>query len=146
MRKRIIKLILTAILLISLQTPGTSAAFKLPNQDSRELQFQDILLQFLLPYIHDKLAEVYSTELTVTPDVYPYFIDVTHVERVNGFRGYQLQITLDIIPTVGPHISVGEDLITFEISPIVGVKLMKAVHLKGPDKKDFPPNYLDLLK
>ncbi|BBH24833.1 hypothetical protein Back11_61780 [Paenibacillus baekrokdamisoli] len=33
-----------------------------------------------------------------------------------------------------------------EISPTVKVKLVDFKHLKGPDKKDFPPNYQDLLK
>ncbi|MFC3768342.1 DUF3888 domain-containing protein [Paenibacillus sp. GCM10012303] len=121
-------------------------AMSKPKQDSRELQFQDMLVLFLLPYMNEKLAEAYSRELKVAPDLYPYFVDVTHVERVNGFRGFNFLITLVATPTVGPHIPVGKDRFTFEISPRVKVKLKKFDHLQGPNKIDFPPNYQDLLK
>ncbi|WP_256758161.1 DUF3888 domain-containing protein [Cohnella sp. WQ 127256] len=144
--KFIIVLVLFIVLLVTWQTPCATAEIKKPVQDSRELQFQDMLVLFLLPYMNDKIAEVYSKVLNAAPELYPYFVDVIHVERVNGYRGYDFLITLDAIPTVGPHITVGEDLFTFEISPIVNVKLVKFEHVKGPNKEDFPPNYQDLLK
>lgn len=144
--KFIIVPIITFVLLVTWQTPSATALVKKPLKDSRELQFQDMLMLFLLPYMNVKLAEVYSKDLNTAPELFPYFVDVTHVERVNGFRGYDFLITLDAIPTVGPHIPVGEDLFTFKISPIVNVKLVKFEHLKGPNKKDFTPNYQDLIK
>lgn len=48
--------------------------------------------------------------------VYPYFVDVVKSQRMNEFRGFILQITLEVTPTVGPHISVGKDRITLEVS------------------------------
>ncbi|GLX71049.1 DUF3888 domain-containing protein [Paenibacillus glycanilyticus] len=117
-----------------------------PEQDSRELQLQDMLVLQLLPKMHDKLTEAYSDVLTGTPDIYPYYVDVIETERLNGFRGFDLRITLQAVPTVGPHIPVGEDRFTFQISPIVGVKLLEFKHLKGPKKEDFPPNYQDILR
>ncbi|WP_442601037.1 DUF3888 domain-containing protein [Paenibacillus sp. KN14-4R] len=130
---------------ITWQTAYGHAVMKKPDKDSEALQFQDMLMLFLLPHMNDKLTEVYSKVLYASPDLYPYFVDVKHVERVNGFRGFSFRITLDATPTVGPHIPVGEDLFTFEISP-AGVKLAKFKHIKGPNKSDFPPNYQDLLK
>jgi len=100
---------------------------------------------FLLPYMNEKLSEVYSSLLTGSPDLYPYFVEVKHVERVNGFRGFHFTITVEATPTVGPHIPVGKDLFTFDLMPN-GAQLIKFQHLKGPNKRDFPPNYLDLLK
>lgn len=119
-----------------------------PHQDSRELQYQDMLMLFLLPHMEQKLNEVYANKLTVHPDQYPYFIEVIHAERLNGFRGFDLLITLDATPTVGPHIPVGKDRFTFEVSPGLpgSVKLLRFKHLKDPDPKEFPPNYLDILK
>lgn len=64
---------------------------------------------------------------------------------MNGFRGFNLLIALKVIPTVGPHIPVGEDIFTYQISA-EGVKLENFEHVKGPNKADFPPNYADLLK
>ncbi|NIK21195.1 DUF3888 domain-containing protein [Paenibacillus lupini] len=111
------------------------------------MQIQDMLILFLLPHLNEKLAEEYADILKGgSPELYPYFVDVIKTERVNGFRGFDLRITLQAVPTVGPHIPVGEDRFTYQISPVVGVKLIQFEHLKGPNKADFPPNYQDLLR
>lgn len=123
------------------------AVDKKPVQDSRELQLQDMLVLLLLPQMTEKLAEVYSDVFTVpgSPDIYPYLVDVKDIKRVNGFRGFDFLITLDAYPTVGPHIPVGEDVFTYRISA-AGVELETFKHVRGPNKKDFPPNYQDLLR
>lgn len=123
------------------------ASVEKPNKDSKELQFQDMLVLLLLPHMTEKLADVYSDLFTVpgSPDIYPYFVDVKDVRRVNGFRGFDFLITLDVHPTVGPHIPVGEDIFTYRISP-AGVEIKNFEHVKGPNKHDFSPNYQDLLK
>lgn len=135
------------ISMLGWHTSYSSAEVKKPLEDSRELQLQDMLMLLLLPHMQQKLAEVYSTVLAGpgSPDVYPYFVDVMRTERVNGFRGFDLLITLDVHPTVGPHIPVGQDVFTYRISAY-GVELKRFQHLKGPNKEDFPPNYLDLLR
>ncbi|WP_238357761.1 DUF3888 domain-containing protein [Cohnella zeiphila] len=123
-----------------------SALVSKPTDDSRELQLQEMLILFLLPDMRETLGEEYSKHLKTTPDLFPYYIDIEHVERLNGFRGYDFLITLEATPTVGPHIVVGKDRFIFEISPTVNVKLLKFEHIKGPDRNDFPSNYLYLLK
>lgn len=144
--KWVIVFVLIIASVVTWQTSCVAAANKNPEKDSRELKFQDMIVLFLLPYMNDKLAEVYAKDLKVAPGLYPYYIDVKHVDRLNGFRGFEFQITLEATPTIGPHIPVGEDLFTFEVKSGVDVKLVKFEHLKGPNKKDFPPNYQDLLK
>jgi hypothetical protein len=119
---------------------------QLPDKDSRELMFQDMLMLFLLPHIDKKIGEIYSTLLTESPMVYPYFVDVTDVKRVNGFRRFDFLITLEVVPTVGPHIPVGKDRLTFRMNSGPSVKLESFKHLKDPQKSDFPPNYQDLLR
>lgn len=144
------KVLICFVILISLggtQTPFSNSVEKKPLEDSRELQLQDMLVLILLPHMQDKLEEVYSNAFSVPgqPDIYPYFVNVKHTERVNGFRGFDLLITLDVHPTIGPHIPVGEDIFTYRISPF-GVELKEFEHLRGPNKNDVPPNYQDLLK
>lgn len=58
------------------------------HSDSRELQIQDMLMLVLLPQMQSKLAEAYADILTEPPGVYPYFVDVTIVERIHGFRTF----------------------------------------------------------
>ncbi|WP_307205651.1 DUF3888 domain-containing protein [Paenibacillus harenae] len=67
---------------------------------------------------------------------------------MNGFRGFHFVITLEVVPTVGPHIAVGKDSLTFDVSPVNpnNVKLLEWKHLKDPQESDFPPNWKDILK
>jgi hypothetical protein len=118
-----------------------------PMEDSRDLQLQDMLVLELLPHMREKLAEVYSDVLSIegSPQIHPYSVDVRQIERVSGFRGFDFLITLEVQPTVGPHIPVGEDTFTFRISAS-GVELKHFEHLRGPNKDDFLPNYQNLLK
>ena len=142
------RVLICFVILFSMFGSQTSNAVgKKPLEDSRELQFQDMLVLVLLPQMREKLAQVYSDVFSVpgSPDIYPYFVDVKHIERVNGFRGFDFLIKLDAHPTVGPHIPVGEDVFTYRISA-AGVELKNFEHIRGPNKNDFPPNYQDLLK
>ena len=144
---RVITCFLILISMIITQASFCYAVNNKPIEDSRELQLQDMLVLLLMPDMREKLAKEYSDVFSVlgSPDIYPYFVDVKHIERVNGFRGFDFLITLDVRPTVGPHIPAGEDVIIYRISA-AGVELKSLNHLKGPKKTDFPPNYQDLLK
>ncbi|MGN7165490.1 DUF3888 domain-containing protein [Paenibacillus cellulositrophicus] len=140
------KFLIVWILLLPLAfSSGTTASANYPNEDSRELQYQDMLMLFLLPYIEERLPDIYDPLLTVTPMLYPYMAEVVEVRRANGFRGYSFICTIEVVPTVGPHIPVGKDRFTFEIS-VKNVKVIGIQHLKGPDKDHFPPNYADVLR
>ncbi|ETT34190.1 hypothetical protein C162_29895 [Paenibacillus sp. FSL R7-269] len=112
----------------------------------QNITFQKIeLYEKLLPYMNEQLRTAYFSLLTTTPQLYPYLVQVEQVERLNGFRSFDFQITLRAFPTVGSHISVGEDLFTYRISSSQ-VKLVEYKHLKGPERHHFPPNYLDILR
>ncbi|MFC4811818.1 DUF3888 domain-containing protein [Paenibacillus sp. GCM10023250] len=117
-------------------------------EESKELMFQDMLMLFLLPHIDKKIDEIYADLLKYSPEVYPYFVHVHDVRRVNGFRGFHFVITLEVIPTVGPHIAVGKDRLIFDISPTNpnNVRLLDWKHLEDPAESNFPPNWKDMLK
>lgn len=132
------------------EASATTASIKSdkPKEDSKELMFQDMLMLFLLPHIEKKIDEIYANLLNYSPEIYPYFVEVKDVHRVNGFRGFHFSITLEVVPTVGPHIPVGKDILTFDISlqNPDNVELLSWKHLKDPQKSDFPPNWQDVLK
>jgi hypothetical protein len=118
---------------------------KLPQKDSTTLQYQDILMLFLLPHIDEEVEEYYSRLLTDNPTVYPYQIDVVKVERVNGFRGFHFKMILEVTPVVGPHIPVGKDRFIFEVAPTIHstVKLIRFEHLKT---YELPPNWSHIIR
>ncbi|OAB46774.1 DUF3888 domain-containing protein [Paenibacillus antarcticus] len=147
MTKRWVSIFLVIILMVPSSLP-CSAEMKPRPEESKELMYQDMLMLFLLPHIENKIDEIYSDILAYSPEVYPYYVDITHVERVNGFRGFHFLITLEVVPTTGPHIVVGKDTLTLDISlkNPDNVKIVGWKHLKGPQEKDLPPNYKDILK
>lgn len=154
MKKTLITLLLVSGLAGSMGSTTIDASKKMTSitnnnpQESKELMFQDMLMLFLLPHIEKKIDEIYSNLLNYSPEIYPYFINVTSVERVNGFRGFHFLLTLEVVPTVGPHIPVGKDSLTFDITvknPNI-VRLVSWKHLEDPQKSNFPPNWKDILK
>ncbi|GMK37604.1 hypothetical protein PCCS19_06580 [Paenibacillus sp. CCS19] len=129
----------------ALSEQTSNAAGNRPLKDSRELQLQDMLVTSLLPHMQQKLADIYEDVITVPPIIHPDYVSVESVERVAAFRGFDFLITIDAQPIVGPHIPVGEDVLTYRISS-AGVELKNFEHLRGPNKDDFLPNYQNLLK
>ncbi|AFH62304.1 DUF3888 domain-containing protein [Paenibacillus caseinilyticus] len=157
MGERIISVLISFTMLMSIHASASKVALaaespasraQLPEKDSKELMLQDMLVLILLPQMDKKLDEIYIDKLNYSPELYPYFVTIQHMERVNGFRGFQFRITFEVIPTVGPHIPVGKDTITFEISPLNPnmAQIVDWKHLKDPQKSDFPPNWLDVIK
>ncbi|MRH43745.1 DUF3888 domain-containing protein [Aquibacillus halophilus] len=130
MKKYIIILISTMI--ISMYTISTKAEPIDYTEDSRELQYQDILMLFLTPPIEKAVDRYYSRSLNVTPVVYPYQINVIDLKRKDSFRTFHFEVKLEVTPVVGPHISVGKDQIIFEIAPTLpsNVKLINYKHLE----------------
>ncbi|MBB3125534.1 hypothetical protein FHS19_000188 [Paenibacillus rhizosphaerae] len=68
--------ILLLMLAFSLGTSCLAVEADHPDEDSRELQYQDMLMLFLLPYIEERLPDIYGPLLTVTPLLYPYMAEV----------------------------------------------------------------------
>jgi len=117
-----------------------------PLQDTKEMKVNDILMLLLDPQIEKAVSDYYSEYLTETPLVYPYQVEIVNVDRIGGFRTFDLLITLEVTPVVGAHISVGKDRLTFEISPDIipdQIKLKKFEHL---ETYELPPNWQNIIK
>lgn len=85
---------------------------------------------FLTPYIYDAVGDYYNPKiLKIKPVIEPWRIDVIETKRENGFRGLILLITLEVEPTIGQHVFVGKDRITYQISVGPSVKLVNHTHL-----------------
>ncbi|GAE37470.1 DUF3888 domain-containing protein [Halalkalibacter akibai] len=133
MKKSIFTIVITCFVVFSWNTFSFAHINNsLPTEDSKELMVQDILLLMLLDDIDKAVSNYYSEYLTESPLVYPYQIDIVNVERVGEFRTFHFDFTLEVTPVVGPHVSVGKDRMTLEISPTIPgqVKLRKFEHLE----------------
>jgi len=131
MTKKMITLFLavSVLLTVPFQTITVSAAT--PDQDSTELRLQDILILILSPNIYKVVGDYYYPRiLKVQPEIEPWRITVIDTKRLNGFRGFLLSITIEVEPSMGHHVPVGKDRITYQISVGPSVKLVKYSHLQ----------------
>lgn len=131
MKKIVLVFILSLVLITSFQT--TTVSSEEPTQDSDQLRLQDMLMLILSPYIEKDLNRYYYPKILkdFSPAVTPWKIEVLETSRVNGFRGFKLQITFEIEPTDGGQwIPVGKDQMTYEISAGPEITLIKHTHLK----------------
>lgn len=129
MKRIIFTFIVSLVLVTSLQTKIALA--NIPTQDSEELRLQDMLMNLLTPYIREVLDNYYRPNIlkTFSPEITPWNIEVTETKRINGFRGFILEITFEIEPTAGHHVKVGKDRLTYRISYGPSVKLINHTHL-----------------
>ncbi|MFD2629550.1 DUF3888 domain-containing protein [Oceanobacillus kapialis] len=145
MKKHVISLLIVTAVFFYYDT-STFAMLKPsdPTEDSYELKIQDILMLLLGEDIERAVNHYYEEYLTESPSVYPYQVDIAEVERVEGFRSFHFRLTLELTPVVGPHIPVGKDRLTFEISPIIpdDVKLTNFEHI---ETYELPPHWQHLI-
>ncbi|MBM7694286.1 hypothetical protein JOC77_003747 [Peribacillus deserti] len=142
MIKKLVVFTLLGSLIFSFQL-AIKAEYIDTSQDSRELQYQDTLM-LLLPIEHS-IKKYYSKILTIDPTVYPYEIKVIQVQRIGGLRSFHFLYTLEVVPAVGPHLSVGKDQLVYKIDPTIPklVKLIKFDHIKT---YDLPPNWKHIIR
>ncbi|MED5016234.1 DUF3888 domain-containing protein [Paenibacillus chibensis] len=142
------RLFLSMLSMLIFAVPVTAAAAEAAPKEPKLLLYQDIMMELLLPDIQNAVNDYYKSKLTENPLVYPYQIDIVQAKRVNGGpgdRGFHFSITLETTPVLGPHVSVGKDRMTFEISPLFPdkIQLVAFHHLQT---FELPPNMQDLLK
>ncbi|MNC46420.1 hypothetical protein D3C75_954420 [compost metagenome] len=82
------------------------------------------------PAIQNAVNQYYSIKLKELPLVYPYQSRILDTVRINGFRGFLFQLTVEVMPVVGPHIPVGIDRITLRISPGPAVQVIGYTHIQ----------------
>ncbi|MBK3493527.1 DUF3888 domain-containing protein [Viridibacillus sp. YIM B01967] len=137
----IISSFLTFCLMTSIPT-NAEKHYYLPAEKSKEELMMDLFLSVLSPNIDMAVANYYSDLLTERPGVYPYQINIINMERIGEYRSFEFLITLEVTPVVGPHIEVGKDQLTFNISP-GNVKLTKFKHI---ETYELPPNWQHIKK
>lgn len=114
-----------------------------PPKNSREELYQDIFYSLLIPYIQKSVDRYYSEFLTDLPTVDPWDIDILSVERPNGYRTFFFAIKIEVMPYVGPHISVGVDRLTITVGGAGNVEVKEFKHIEN---SILPPHYQNIIK
>ncbi|SEN39577.1 DUF3888 domain-containing protein [Lihuaxuella thermophila] len=145
MKKIAMTVFLSTAMILTLPISSHAGHANHQPQESKELLYQDMLMLFLLPHIDQAVHDFYAKQLTASPVVYPYQVEVKKAERVGGSRSFHFLITLETTPVVGPHIPVGTDRLRFEIDPTLPgqVKLIQFEHLKS---HELPPRWRHMIR
>ncbi|MCG5252950.1 DUF3888 domain-containing protein [Brevibacillus agri] len=118
---------------------GVNAAHHVSSSNQTDsVLYQDVILTLLSPQIEKEVHQYYSKLLTEPPTFSPYYGTEMTIDRPGGYRTSQFIVKVKVTPYVGPHIAVGEDLITFSINGGGQVKVLGYKHLE--DHK-LPPHW-----
>ncbi|MCM3624331.1 DUF3888 domain-containing protein [Brevibacillus borstelensis] len=121
---------------------GVSAANHVPSSNQTDsVLYQDVILSLLSPHIEKEIRRYYSKFLTEPPTFAPYYGTEITIERPGGYRTFLFIAKVKVTPYVGPHISVGEDLITLSINGGGQLKVMDYKHLED---HELPPHWKDI--
>lgn len=142
MKKKII--LATFILIIVVITIRTSIVNTIAEQveeDPQAILYQDVILTALGPTINNAIDDYYKNIFTESPFYDSTSIKILNIERPNGDRTSYFIITIEVKPFFGPHITVGKDIITIELS-YPGLQVIK--NYKHVESYPLPERYNNL--
>ena len=138
------KFIIAAILLSMLMSfsPAYATATEGTAENQREDVYRSLNLKLLSPYVNKAINNYYDEYLTVLPREDTWDYRILSVETPHpGYYFYTVR--LELLPYVGPHLTVGIDLITLKIN-LMGVVEIALFELL--ESHELPPNYQNIIK
>lgn len=127
-----IGLLLTVIMFLLSSQP----VYAKPQEES----FQRLALTLLAPKIQEQINQYYKDKLTVTPTFSP-FLGGTDLDV--EYHASYIDVHVKTIPYVGPHLSVGMDLMRFRIDNTGIVRVLEYKHIRD---YELPPNWQHIIK
>ncbi len=142
-----IKRILVATLFIILTLTVITLKYSLVNtkakqteEKSQNILYQDVIITALSPSINTAIEDYYKTFLTESPLYDSTAIKILDIERPNSDRTSLFIINIEVKPFIGPHITVGKDRISIELSYPGLQEIIKFEHIKDyplPDRYKY---------
>ncbi len=136
MKKKIILVVTIFILIavvISIKNSIVNTRAKQVGEDSQDILYQDVIITALAPTIDTVVENYYKNILTETPFYDSSSIKILNIERPNGYGTWYFIINIEIRPFIGPHITVGKDRISIELSYPGLQEIISLEHVK-----DYP--------
>ncbi len=140
MKKLIVVVIVLSMLAGFIPVQAISADSPADNQSDDT--YRRLSLTLLSPYVDKAIDDFYDEYLTYLP------LEDTWDYRVLSIRApqpgdYFYTVILEVLPYVGPHLTVGRDRITLKIDNRGNVVLEKFEHLES---HELPPHYQNMIK
>ncbi|HWS42911.1 MAG TPA: DUF3888 domain-containing protein [Pseudoflavonifractor sp.] len=104
-----------------------------------DAQLDDLVITLLMPSISEAAGSFYEPYLTIRPTVAPYY--ESKITEIRG-GGSHYAVTVEVLPYVGPHISVGKDRITLDVRQYA----VSVEHYEHLESHVLPQHLQSLLK
>jgi hypothetical protein len=144
MKKKIILVVTIFILIvvvITIKNAIVNTKAKQAKEESQDILYQDVIITALVPTINTAIDDYYRNILTESPFYDSSSIKILNIERPNGYRTWYFIINIEIKPFIGPHIPVGKDRISIELSSSGLQEILSFKHVKD---YPLPERYKDL--
>lgn len=132
MNKKILTGILLSALVCLFFIQPTSAR---PHED----EYKRLVLTLLAPSIQEQVNQFYKSKLTISPQFSP-FLDGNDLEV--KYHSSHIEVSVTLIPYVGPHLDVGMDSIKLRVDNAGKVEVVEFKHIKD---YELPPNYKQII-
>lgn len=140
-RTLVVTIFILIVVVITIKSSFVNTTAKQDEEESQDILYQDVIITALAPTIDTAVADYYKNILTETPFYDSTSIKILKIKRPNGDRTSHFIIDIEVKPFIGPHITVGKDRISIELTYPESPKLLKFEHIKD---YPLPERYKDL--
>ena len=135
------KILLTAVIISMIMgLPAFAAEGSDVNQDNDI--YRRLSLTMLSQYVDKAIDNYYGEYMTYLPSEDTWDYRILNIERPSPGK-YYYTVRLEVLPYVGPHLTVGRDRITMKIN-LNGV--VESVQLDHLESHELPSYYQDIIK
>lgn len=132
-KKRIVVVTIFILIVVIITIKLFTVNTKSKNEEAQDILYQDVIITALVPIIDTAIEDYYKTLLTESPFYDSTSIKILDIEQPNGYRTWHFIIHLEVSPFIGPHITVGKDRISIELSYPGISEIIKFEHIE-----DYP--------
>jgi len=134
MRKKRILVIIIFILIVVVITMKiliTNTTAKQTEEVPQDILYQDVIITALTPTIKEAIDDYYKNVLSYLPTYDSSRIKILNIEQPNGDQTRKFIINIEVMPYVGPHLTVGSDRISIALSYSGIQKILSFEHVKN---------------
>lgn len=136
MKKRnilMVALFIIIVVVFTINSTYVNTTAKQVKEDAQDILYQDVIITALAPTINKAIENYYKNVMIDIPGYDSSFIKILNIERPNDDRTSYFIINIEVDPFIGPHITVGKDRMSIELSYPGTQEILKYEHLE-----DYP--------
>ena len=143
MRNLVITIFILIVVVITIKNKSSivNTTAKQVVEESQDILYQDVIITALSPTIITALEDYYKNFLSYIPLYDTSAIKILNIDRPNGYRTLHFIINIEVNPFIGPHIQVGKDTISIDLSYPGTPKILNFEHVEN---YPLPERYNDL--